>query len=435
MVKERLNESNRHNIAIQLGQGKSVSEIATDMGRPYSTIIREIDKHYAVRRTGGGGMSFNECKNRFTCTVMSLCEGCFDKKCKRCHVKRCSTLCGSFSAEKCEKLKKPPHVCNGCAKRALCTLEKHYYEAIPAHKEYEMVWSESHTGIALSEKEIDRIDEIISPLMKQGQSLNCIMAAHKNELMIGRNTLYRYIDASLFQARNLDLPRKVRFARRKKKLTLKINRSCREGRTYEDFKAYMKQHPGSAVVQLDSVEGTKGGKVLLTIHIVSCELMLMFLRDYNDSASVTACIDALYELLGYGTFTNLFPVFLADNGSEFSDPIKIEFDWSGTGEERTRLFYCDPSAPYQKGSCEKNHEFIRQIIPKGTSLDTFQQIDIDLVADHISSYPRPSLGNKTPYEVFSCLYGEDVLQKLGIHRIDPDKVTLRPSLLWGGNHE
>ena len=165
----------------------------------------------------------------------------------------------------------------------------------------------------------------------------------------------------------------------------------------------MQQHPGTAVVQLDSVEGTKGGKVLLTIHIVSCELMLMFLRDYNDSASVTACIDALYELLGYDTFTKLFPVFLADNGSEFSDPIKIEFDWSGTGEERTRLFYCDPSAPYQKGSCERNHEFIRQIIPKGTSLDALQQADMDLVADHISSYPRPSLGNKTPYEVFSYL--------------------------------
>jgi IS30 family transposase len=267
--------------------------------------------------------------------------------------------------------------------------------------------------------------------MKQGQAINCIMANHKNGLMIGRSTLDRYIDACLFTARNLDLPRKVRFARRKKKLTVKINNRCREGRTYEDFNAYMLEHPGTAVTQLDTVEGTRGGKVLLTVHIVSCELMLMFLRDYNDSASVTACIDQLYQALGQETFCRLFPVFLADNGSEFSDPLRIECDWSGTSEMRSKLFYCDPSAPFQKGSCERNHEFIREIIPKGTSLDEFNQKNIDLIVDHISSYPRPGFGNKTPYEMFSYLYGEDILKKLGIHRIDPDDVTLRPSLMRG----
>lgn len=434
MGKERLNDTSRHTILVSLAEQKSISEIAQETGKSYSTIIREIDKHYIVRRTGGGGLPFNECKNRFRCNITSLCDGCFDRKCKKCNVQRCSTLCQLFSAEKCELLRKPPRVCNGCRKRGLCTLEKHFYDANAAQKEYETVWSESHTGITLSEQEIERIDGIISPLMKQGQSVNCIMADRKDELMISQSTLYRYVDASLFRARNLDLPRKVRFAKRKKKLTLKINRSCREGRSYEDFKTYMQMHPGTGVVQLDSVEGTKGGKVLLTVHIVSCELMLMFLRDYNDAASVTACIDMLYEKLGRDTFITLFPVFLADNGSEFSDPVRIEFDWSGTGEERSRLFYCNPSAPYQKGSCERNHEFIRQIIPKGTSLSDFQQSDIDLVVDHISSYPRPSLGNKTPYELFSYLYGEDVLYNLGVHRIDPQKVTLRPFLLKGASY-
>lgn len=168
--------------------------------------------------------------------------------------------------------------------------------------------------------------------------------------------------------------------------------------------------------------------------IVSCELILMLLRDYNDSASVTACIDSLFDQLGRDTFTKLFPVFLSDNGSEFSDPIRIEYDWKETGEERTRLFYCDPSAPYQKGSCERNHEFVREIIPKGTSLDHLTQKDIDLVVDHISSYPRPSLGNKTPYDVFSFLYGQDTLRKLGIRKVAPARVTLHPSLLKGVPH-
>ena len=431
MKKERLNESLRYMIARLLLERKSITEIAKELGKAGSTISREIRNHLTVLHTGGHGMPFNECANRFGCKIMSLCEGCFDRKCRCCKVRSCSSVCRSFTAEKCEKLSKPPYVCNGCKTRALCTLEKRFYNAGSAQKEYEAVWSESHTGIALSEKEITRIDGIISPLLKQGQSLNCVLANHQNELMIGRSTLYRYVDACLFDARNLDLPRRVRFAKRKKKLTLRINRRCREGRTYEDYKAYLKEHPGISAAQLDTVEGTKGGKVLLTVHIVSCELMLMFLRDYNDSASVTACIDDLYEKLGQDAFTNLFPVFLADNGSEFSDPVKIEYDWTGTGEERTKLFYCDPSAPYQKGSCERNHEFIREIIPKGTSLDDLTQDNIDLVVDHISSYPRPSLGNKTPYEVFSFLYGNDTLNRLGIRKVMPEKVTLRPSLLKG----
>ena len=431
MIKERFNESLRQLLARYLGERKSLTAIAKELGKAVSTISREVQNHSVLRRTGGGGKPFNECANRFNCKITSLCKGCFDRKCKNCSVKRCNRICGSFSAEKCEKLARPPYVCNGCRTRGVCTLEKLFYDPIAAQKEYETLWSESHTGIALSEEEIDRIDRIVSPLMKQGQSLNCVLTNHQNELMIGRSTLYRYVDDSLLSARNIDLPRRVRFAKRKKKRTLKINRKCREGRTYEDFKAYLQDHPGIAAAQLDSVEGKKGGKVLLTVHIVSAELMLMFLRDYNDSASVTACIDSLYSRLGRETFLKLFPVILADNGSEFSDPMKIEFDWSDTGEERTKLFYCDPSAPYQKGSCERNHEFIREIIPKGTSMDDLTQEDIDLVVDHLSSYPRPSLGNRTPYEVCSFLYGEDTLEKLGIHKIPADKVTLRPALLKG----
>lgn len=432
MRKERLNESGRHIVACSLTGGKSISEIAAELGKSISTISREIKAHYVIRHTGAMGKPYNACAKRYTCVITSLCEGCSDKKCRNCN-RQCHNFCEEYAAEECALLQKPPYVCNGCPKRCVCTLEKHFYNAIAAQKEYETVWSESHTGIALNEAEIHRVDRIISPLMKQGHSVNCIIANHKSELMVGRSTLYRYIDACLFTARNLDLPRKVRFARRKKKLTLKIDRHCREGRTYADFQAFMLEHPGISIVQLDSVEGSRGGKVLLTVHFVSCELMLMFLRDYNDSSSVTACIDNLYRKLGREIFCRLFPLFLADNGSEFSDPLKIECDWSDTSEMRSRLFYCDPSASYQKGSCERNHQFIREIIPKGTSMDDLTQDDIDLVVDHISSYPRPGLGNRTPYEVFSYLYGEDILQKLGVHRIDPDDVTLRPSLLTRRN--
>ena len=51
-----------------------------------------------------------------------------------------------------------------------------------------------------------------------------------------------------------------------------------------------------------------------------------------------------------------FPICLADNGTEFSDPCGIEVDSDGV--IRSRVFYCDPSSPGQKGACENNHEFM-----------------------------------------------------------------------------
>jgi hypothetical protein len=99
--------------------------------------------------------------------------------------------------------------------------------------------------------------------------------------------------------------------------------------------------------------------------------MLAFLREANTARSIVEIIDDLYLRLGPNYFRNLFPVILADRGSEFTNPLAIEFD--PDGNQRTNMFYCDANAPYQKGGIEVAHEMIRRIIPKGTSLNRFEQ--------------------------------------------------------------
>lgn len=188
----------------------------------------------------------------------------------------------------------------------------------------------------------------------------------------------------------------------------------------------MQEHPHLPVTQVDSVEGKKGGKVLLTIHFVKAEFMLSFLREANDSQSVIDIFEKLYFELRPDRFQKLMPVLLADNGTEFSNPSAIELDRQEN--PRTRMFYCDPSAPYQKGSAERNHELIRCFFPKGTSLDSYTQDHISLMMDHINSYCRESLGNKTPYEMMAFLYGEDILDLLGCHKIAPNEVTMNSSI-------
>ncbi|NMA33540.1 MAG: hypothetical protein GX940_03180 [Clostridiaceae bacterium] len=60
---------------------------------------------------------------------------------------------------------------------------------------------------------------------------------------------------------------------------------------------------------------------------------------------------------------------------------------------------------------------IRRIIPKGRSPDDFTQQDITLVMNHINSYGRPNLGDKTPYWVFASFYGEKILRRMNVELI------------------
>jgi IS30 family transposase len=245
--------------------------------------------------------------------------------------------------------------------------------------------------------------------------------------MYSEKTIYNYVGYNIFSARNIDLPRKVRYRPRRVKHCFKVDKACRIGRTHDDFLTYMAAHPDTPIVQIDSVEGEKGGKVLLTLHFVEAELMLAFLRDTNDSRSVIDIFDRFYIELGPDVFMELFPLLLGDNGSEFSNPKAIEFD--SQGNRRTRIFYCDPSSPFQKGAAENNHELIRRIIPKGTSLDGYCQQDINLMMDHINSYGRKKLGDKSPYEAFTFIHGEELLNKLGCRLIPSKDIHLQPALL------
>ena len=100
-----------------------------------------------------------------------------------------------------------------------------------------------------------------------------------------------------------------------------------------------------------------------------------------------------------------------------------------TGEIRSNIFYCDPQTPSQKPNVENNHNYVRDIIPNGKSLKNLTQQDLNLMFSHINSAPRKSLNGRTPYETFEFLYGNEILKKLNIQKIEKDMVTLQPYLL------
>ena len=343
-------------IETKLNEGESFKAIGRLLNKDCTTISKEVKNHISFEKSGAYGKAFNDCLLAFQheCFAQRVCQECTSHKNRLCwSCGKCSSSCSLYEKYVCPKLSKPPYVCNGCSQRNKCSLEKRLYKASYAQKEYELVRRESRSGFALSESELRQIDDIVSPLLIKGQSLHHIAVHHADELMKSERTLYAYINSGLFTARNMDMPRTVRMRPRKNvSRNLKVDRACRLGRDFSCFHTYLEEHPDLSIRQIDSVEGSKGGAVLLTIHFVEQGLQLAFLRQHNDSQSVIDIFNRLYLELRPDIFIELFPVLLADNGSEFSNPSAIESDMQGN--PRTKMFYCNPSAPYQKVSCENN---------------------------------------------------------------------------------
>ena len=353
MEKKHLSLQERQSIEQMLNDRKTFSDIANALGKNKSTISREVQAHVDYLRVGGQGYNYNNCKNRYKCKKIRVCSTCTSpKKFKLCHrCAMCNQHCPDFEKDVCSRHTKPPYVCNGCGKRSFCSLEKKLYIANNAHEEYRTLLCESRKGISYTEEELLWLDQFISPLIRQGQSPHNIYVTNIDSLMVSERTIYRLIDSRSISAMNLELPRKMRFKGRRKKKEFKVDKKCRIGRDYKCFLKFMEENPDMPVTQLDSVEGKKGGKVLLTIHFVKCEMMLAFLRNANTAKSVADIFDFLYQDLGDTEFENIFKVCLADNCysalSERQKPAKIvkfsvtRSSWKKTknASESMRLFH------------------------------------------------------------------------------------------------
>ncbi len=430
--KTHLTASDRLQIECRLKAGMSLREIGELLGKSTTTISREIKKHAVESDKGAAGRIKNRCIHRFDCKKENLCPHfpCVNPRhqlnCRSCN--RCNSVCMDFVEELCPRLSKPPYVCNGCKDEHKCVLHKRFYLHEHAQREYETVLRESRSGANISELELKTMDAFISPLLKNGQSPHHVMLTYPDKFSCCEKTLYRYIESNMFSARNIDLPRCARLKpRHKKSVEHKVDRKCRVGRSLDDYKRFRELRPDIAVVQMDSVIGTVGGKVLLTFCFEQSYLLMAFLRDENTSQSVIDVFDRLEDILGLDTFRRLFPVILTDNGSEFSNPRRLEFDLNGN--RRTYIFYCDPNRSDQKGLVEVEHEMIRRILPKGTSFDRLSQLDVNRVISHIDSYAREKLNDKSPFESFSFLFGKDILDKLGICQVPAVDIVLTPALL------
>ena len=326
----------------------------------------------------------------------------------------------------CPLLDKAPFVCNGCPKRRQnCGFKKIFYLAKQAQKQYEQTLVESREGTPLNSKTFWDMDKVISEGVKKGQHIYHILKTHN--LDVSSSTVYRHIRKGYLSIAPIDLARAVKFKERRKSKLPSIPKEAKKGRSYEDFQNYLVLNQLDSWLEMDTVMGRMGGKVLLTFNLSFCNFIFARLLDNKTALEVTKHLYDIKNTLHQADkdFFQLFPVILTDNGGEFARVDDIEMDVRG----ESKLFFCDPNRSDQKGRIEKNHTLIRDILPKGTSFDNLTQEDINLVCSHVNSVKRVALNGKSAYELFAFTYGEEISKLLGISKIPAEDVCQSSKLL------
>ena len=326
----------------------------------------------------------------------------------------------------CPLLNKAPFVCNGCPKRRQnCGFKKIFYLAKQAQKQYEQTLVEAREGTPLNSKTFWDMDKIISDGVKKGQHIYHILKTHN--LDVSSSTVYRHIRKGYLSIAPIDLARAVKFKERRKSKLPSIPKEAKKGRSYEDFQNYLALKQLNSWLEMDTVMGRMGGKVLLTFNLSFCNFIFARLLDNKTALEVTKHLYDIKNTLHQADkdFFQLFPVILTDNGGEFARVDDIEMDVRG----ESKLFFCDPNRSDQKGRIEKNHTLIRDILPKETSFDNLTQEDINLVCSHVNSVKRAALNGKSAYELFAFTYGEEIPKLLGISKIPAEDVCQSSTLL------
>ena len=428
----------RQVIEIGINNQCSAGEIARKLGISTSTVTREVKNNRTdyFRENKHWNKSLR-CQYFDNCTQKgNACRCCKSPYtyCKKCTSCNCYDSCKNFKLKYCSKCSKWPYVCRGdCPEKGRCPLPRPYYKAYEAQEHYFNRLVSSREGIDSNWEDIQKLKELVEPLIKKGQSFTAIARNHKDEISITERSLYNYYDKGVFSLNRLDMPISYRYKPRKRRIPIyKDHRINREGREYKDF-LLLPEEDQAKTVQCDTVVGQiDNSQVILSMHFKSYVFQFYFLLDRKTPSQVVAVFNMLEKLLGsVDAFNNLFGILLVDRGVEFDWYDKMEQSCLDANRRRCKVFYCDAMNSNQKAECERNHRELRRVLPKKKNInfDMLTKAQVSLICSNVNSYPRPSLHNAAPIDLIDTILPNDFLDELKIHKIDRDDVVLKPSLI------
>ena len=234
----QLNLNQRETIYILLNKNKNFTEIGKAISKDRTTVSKEIKRNRYIK---------SNFYNPFD--IKGITKAVTD----------------------CDNLKRFPYVCNTCPKKRFCNKHHLYYDYKIAQDHYKEKLVDSRSGIDIEPSTIEDIEQQIVPLIKnKKQSVNQVYINHSDVLYFSKTTFYKYINIGVFSLTNADLPKKIKYKKRKNHVdnTNKRELSLLNNRRYEDFIIYTSNHPKMNIVEMDTVIGKRDNKkCLLTLYI------------------------------------------------------------------------------------------------------------------------------------------------------------------------
>ena len=405
-------------------EGRTLAYMSGELDVDATSISRELKRNRRCDGHSGSPTSRNKCAHRKTCKTRRICDPDCKKKCSSCGRQCREGRCPDYEEEWCKRTHGAPFVCNGCAKRPTCPLERWTYSAKAAQAKADSRLVESREGLDMNGHEMEFLATEVKAGLEKGQSVHHIFAS-RDDLPCSERSFYRHVENEDIGVRKMDLRKKVKYKKRSKKKANRREKEFYAGREHSDYME-LSADVRAATVQMDCVEGAEGDEqALLTLHFVALRFQIYVLLGKKDSEHVVAALDWLEELCGERAFRKLFGLILADRGSEFDDIAGIEKGG------RCSVYYTDPQRPDQKGGCEKNHVELRKVVEKGTSIDGLE-LDAWLVAgicSHVNSSLRLAIGDASPMALAKAALPASLLDGLGLELVPPDEVETRPELI------
>ena len=141
----------------------------------------------------------------------------------------------------------------------------------------------------------------------------------------------------------------------------------------------------------DLIAGSKNSYMATLVERHTRYVMLVKVKNKDTDSVVSALIKQSKKLPG-----ELYKSLTWDRGKELADHKRF------TLATDVKVYFCDPSSPWQRGSNENTNRLLRQYFPKGTDLSVHSQAKLNAVARQLNERPRKTLAFDTPAERFDA---------------------------------
>lgn len=219
-----------------------------------------------------------------------------------------------------------------------------------------------------------------------------------------KGTIYNYIDMGLFlNISNNDLYSKRHARKKKHDSVTRASYKNAGARGIEERPAEAAGRETFGHWEMDTVYSGQGKSTVCILALterMGRQEHLFRMPDRTLLSTVKA-LDRLEHAIGYEAFRDRFRTITVDNGTEFSDAELIERSAIYPDRKRTLLYYCHPYRSSERGSNENANKLIRHWIPKGSDISRYSDEQIAEIETWVNSYPRELFGGLSSDEYMS----------------------------------